>query len=72
MMKPFTIHICTFVVSYCIQTKSNYIQFCYRFCCSLAWQDVLPSVQPDPKLVAQLAQALGNVTVIHKGKAMLL
>jgi len=34
---------------------------------SILCKDVLPSVQPDPKLVAQLAQALGNVTVIHKG-----
>ena len=30
-------------------------------------QDVPASVLPDPKLVADLATALGYVTVIHKG-----
>jgi len=30
-------------------------------------RDVPPSVNPDPKLVEELAQGLGNLTVIHKG-----
>ncbi len=28
---------------------------------------VQPQNQPDPKLVAQLAAAMGNLTVLHKG-----
>jgi len=30
-------------------------------------RDVAPSVSPDPRLVEELAQELGNLTVIHKG-----
>ena len=29
--------------------------------------DVPPQVHPDPKLVAEVARALGGVTVVHKG-----
>jgi len=34
---------------------------------SILGRDVQPSVQPDPKLVAELSTALGNITVVHKG-----
>ena len=29
--------------------------------------DVPPAVNPDPKLVAEVANALGGVTIVHKG-----
>jgi ATP-dependent NAD(P)H-hydrate dehydratase len=35
-------------------------------------RDVAPSVNPDPKLVEELAQGLGNLTVIHKGASDLI
>jgi len=35
-------------------------------------RDEPPNVSPDPKLVEELAQGLGNVTVIHKGSADLI
>jgi len=35
-------------------------------------RDVAPSVSPDPKLVEELAQGLGNLTVIHKGASDLI
>lgn len=34
---------------------------------SVLCKDVAPSVQPDPQLVADLATAMGNITVVHKG-----
>jgi len=34
---------------------------------SVLKRDVAPSVSPDPRLVEELAQGLGNLTVIHKG-----
>ena len=30
-------------------------------------KDVAPCVNPDPRLVEDLAQRMGNVTVLHKG-----
>jgi len=35
-------------------------------------RDVVPSVSPDPKLVEELAQGLGHLTVIHKGSSDLI
>lgn len=34
---------------------------------SVLCKDVAPSVQPDPQVVADLATAMGNITVVHKG-----
>ena len=30
-------------------------------------KDVAPCVNPDPRMVEDLAQRMGNVTVLHKG-----